>query len=216
METIKEMINHFSIDDVTDIQIKTELSQVNVINGSENDIVLRWTDTNRRKSTAELNNKKLVVKNHANAALYGIVGLIWLKKDKELTLELPTGFSGSVQIESRDECIRILGVNCSAILRAKTIIAPIEVSATDVQSFELESQSGNISMRGVTSQKGISVVTNTGKIECNCAENSSEYLLDCRSEHGKCNMPVILKRGKKHMRLHSKTGSITVNFADYF
>lgn len=209
-----EMIKRFPISEVTDIQIKTALSQVNVINGCEDDIVLRWTDTKRRKSTAELNDKTLTVKDHANAALYGIVGLIWLKENKEMTLELPADFSGKVQIESKDECIRILGINCPTTLQAKTIIAPIEVSATDVQNCEFRSQSGNISLCGIASQKGISAVTNTGNIECHCLEKSSEYLFDCRSEHGKCNMPIIMKQGKKHIRLHSKAGSITVNFAD--
>ena len=210
METIKR----FPLGTVTNIKIKTALSQVNVIDSSEDDIVLRWTDTKRRKSIAELDGETLTVKDRADAALYGIVGLIWLKEDKEMTLELPSGFDGTVEIDSKDESIRILGVNCPAKMFAKTVVAPIEVSASEIQSCEFKSQGGNISLRGITGQKSISAVTNTGNIECYCSEKSSEYFFDCSSEHGKCNLPVVFKHGKKQIRLHSKTGSVTVNFAE--
>lgn len=78
METIKR----FPVASVTDIQIKSTLSQVNIIPGNEQDIILRWTDTKRRTTSAELEGTMLTVKSHAEIALYGIVGLISLKKTR--------------------------------------------------------------------------------------------------------------------------------------
>lgn len=208
METIKR----FPVASVTDIQIKSTLSQVNIIPGNEQDIILRWTDTKRRTTSAELEGTMLTVKSHAEIALYGIVGLISLKKNKELTLELPDGFCGSVQIESNDECVRVLGVNCAAILRVKTLVAAIDVSSSELQSCDLASQGGTVTLHGITTQKGISVTTNSGNVECLCGESADNYLLDCHSEHGVCNLPPSFKRGKKYLRIHSKIGTITVNF----
>lgn len=74
---------------------------------------------------AELNEKILTVKDHADVALYGILGLIWLKEDKELTLELPTEFEGIVQLESKDECIRVLGVQVPVQYRRKLLLLPL-------------------------------------------------------------------------------------------
>lgn len=165
-------------------------------------------------TSAVLDGETLTVKDHAKAALYGIVGLIWLKESKELTLELPREFHGTVQIESKDECIRILGVSCPGILQAKTLVAAIEVSATDVQSCDFTSQSGAICLHGITSKKDISATTNSGSIECLCGEKADGYLLDCHSEHGKCSLPISVGRGEKYLRLRSKTGMITVNFTD--
>lgn len=210
METVKR----FPAGSITNIQIKSTLSQVNVVSGNEHEIVLRWTDTKRRITSAALDGETLTVKDHAEVALYGIVGLIWLKENKELTLELPQEFHGAVQIESKDECIRILGVSCPGILQAKTLVAAIEVSATDVQSCDFSSQSGAISLHGVTSKEGISATTISGSIECLCGEKADSYLLDCHSEHGKCSLPISIGRGEKYLRLRSKLGTISVNFTD--
>lgn len=210
METIKR----FSVDAVTSIQIKSMLSQVNVVGGRDSDIVLRWTDTKRRTTLAELNEKMLTVKDHADVALYGILGLIWLKEDKELTLELPTEFKGIVQLESKAECIRVLGVTGSCSIQAKTTVAAIDVSATSVQEYDFTSQNGSILLHGITSQKGISATTDGGNIECFCGEPTNSYMLDCHSEHGLCSLPKSVSRGRKYLRLRSKTGAITVNFTE--
>lgn len=72
METVKR----FSVGEVSEIQIKSRLSQVNVTAGNDKDIVLRWTDTKRRTTEAVLAGKKLSVKDRGAIALYGIIGLI--------------------------------------------------------------------------------------------------------------------------------------------
>ncbi len=210
METIKR----FSIDEVRNIQIKSTLSQVNVVSGNDLDIVLRWTDTKRRKTLVELNEKLLTVKDHAEVAWYGILGLIWLKEDKELTLELPSEFKGMIQLESKDECIRILGITGSCSLQVKTTVAAIDVSSTDVRDCDFKSQSGCIILRNITSQKGICATTDSGNIECFCGEPAHNYMLDCYSEHGSCNLPKSVSRGKKPLCLRSKTGAISVNFME--
>lgn len=209
-----ETIQHFPADTVTDIQIKVMLSQVNVVVGNESDIVLRWTDTKRRTTSAVLDGAVLTVKDHAEIALYGIVGLISLKERKELTLELPNGFCGSVQIESNDECVRVLGVNCPATLQVKTLVGAIDISSSNLQSCDLTSQGGTVTLYGIMTQKGISAMTNSGNIDCLCGETADNYLLDCRSEHGVCNLPSIFGRGEKYLRLRSKIGAITVNFTE--
>lgn len=65
METVKR----FPVDEVSEIQIKSSLSQVNMIAGSGSDIVLRWTDTKRRTTEAALDSKKLSVKDHGAITL---------------------------------------------------------------------------------------------------------------------------------------------------
>lgn len=132
METVKR----FPVDEVSEIQIKSSLSQVNVIAGSGADIVLHWTDTKRRTTEAALDSKKLSVKDHGAITLYGIIGLIQLKADKELTVELPTEFGGNIQIESMDESVRVVGVTGSSSLRVKTTTGAIDVSATDIQHYD--------------------------------------------------------------------------------
>ena len=209
-----ETIQHFLSDTVTNIQIKVMLSQVNVVAGNESDIVLRWTDTKRRTTSTVLEGTVLTVKDHAEIALYGIVGLISLKESNELTLELPNDFCGSVQIESNDECVRVLGVNCPATLQVKNIVGAIGISSSNLQSCDLTSKSGTITLYGIMTQKGISAMTNIGNIECLCGETADNYLLDCSSEHGVCNLPSIFGRGAKYLRLRSKIGTITVNFTD--
>lgn len=62
----------FSVAEITEIQIKSSLSQVNVMAGSGPDIVLRWTDTNRWKTAVEQSGKVLLVKNKAAVTLYGV------------------------------------------------------------------------------------------------------------------------------------------------
>lgn len=208
METIKT----YSIKGISDIQIKSRLSQVNIMESSSEEITLRWTDTKRRTTTAVQNGSSLVVEDKAPITLYGIVGLIQLKQDKELTLELPAGFGGSIRIESRDEAVRVLGVESNGSLSIKTTAGPIEISASKMQRYELTSMSGNILLQSIVSDKGIRADTDNGNIDCTCAESSEEYLLDCRSEHGSCNLPSEVHRGRKPLRLHTSTGAVKVQF----
>lgn len=210
METVKK----FPVDEVLEIQIKSSLSQVNVTAGSGTDIVLRWTDTKRRTTEAALDSKKLSVKDHGAITLYGIIGLIQLKADKELTLELPSEFRGNIQIESTDENVRVIGVTGSCSLRVKTTVGAIDISATDIQHYDLNSQSGAVTMHSVKSGNGIRVSTNNGNIDCFCVEDASAYLLDCHTEHGKCSLPSVIRRGGKMINIRSRTGNITVGFMD--
>lgn len=207
-----ENTQKFSVEKVSEIRIKSSLSQVNVVGGNESDIVLRWTDTNRRKTAVEQDGKALLVKDKASVALYGVYGLVKLKEDKELTLEIPKDFRGEIQIESNDECVRVLGVSCSADLSVKTTVGAVEISATDMQSYRLSSTAGSISLRGVTSESGIQASTSGGNIDCVCAESVQAYLLDCRSEIGECHMPNYISRGGKRLQLRSKSGQISVIF----
>ena len=144
--------------------------------------------------------------------LYGVIGLIQLKADKELTLELPSGFEGNVQIESTDESVRVLGVVGSCSLRVKTTVGAIDISATDIQHYDLVSQGGAITLHSVKSGKGIKVSTINGNVDCLCTEDASEYLLDCRSEHGECSLPDVVHRGSKPLNIRSNVGNITVGF----
>ena len=61
METVKE----FPVNDITDIQIKSRLSQINIVAGNSENIVLRWTDTSRRTTTAKQFDKALEVMDQA-------------------------------------------------------------------------------------------------------------------------------------------------------
>lgn len=129
-------------------------------------------------------------------------------------MEIPPEFAGVVQAESKDECVRILGVVSPCSLQVKTVIGGIEVFSTEIESYDLTSQGGAIILHSVTSKKGINVHTKTGSIECHCAESAGNYLLDCHSEHGMVNLPSTTGRGEKRLRLRSKTGMITVAFED--
>ncbi len=210
METVKK----FPVDEVSEIQIKSSLSQVNVITGSGTDMVLRWTDTKRRTTEVALDSRKLSVKDRGAITLYGIIGLIQLKADKELTLELPSGFGGNIQIKSMNESVRVVGITGSCSLRVKTTTDAVDISATDIQHYDLNSQSGAVIMHSVKSGKGIKASTINGTIDCFCAEDVSAYLLDCHTEHGKCSMPSVVHRGCKMINIRSQTGNITVGFID--
>ena len=210
METVKK----FPVDEVSEIQIKSSLSQVNVITGSGTDMVLRWTDTKRRTTEVALDSRKLSVKDRGAITLYGIIGLIQLKADKELTLELPSGFGGNIQIKSMNESVRVVGITGSCSLRVKTTTDAVDISATDIQHYDLNSQSGAVIMHSVKSGKGIKASTINGTIDCFCAEDVSAYLLDCHTEQGKGAMPSVVHRGCKMINIRSQTGNITVGFID--
>ena len=81
METVKE----FPANDITDIQIKSRLSQINMIARTSGNIVLRWTDTKRRTTTVKQFGGELEVMDQGAITFYGILGLIALKEDKELS-----------------------------------------------------------------------------------------------------------------------------------
>ncbi len=210
METVKR----FSVGEVSEIQIKSRLSQVNVTAGNDKDIVLRWTDTKRRTTEAVLDSKRLSVKDRGAIALYGIIGLIQLKADKELTLELPFEFGGRIQIESMDENVRVVGITGSCSILIKTTAGAIDISATDIGQYDLSSQSGAVTMHSVKSGKGIRISTNNGNIDCLCLEGATAYLLDCHTDHGKCSLPSVVHRGGKLINIRSQTGDIAVGFID--
>lgn len=183
-----------------------------MVAGHHADIVVHWTDTKRRTTKAVLTGSVLSVEDHGAIALYGVIGLIQLKADKELTLELPSNFHGYIQIESKNESIRMMGVDAPCALRAKTTDGPIDISAASIRSYELTSLSGAMTLHSVTSETGMRMSSNNGNIDVSCGEDAGTYLLDCQSEHGQCSLPDTAYRGKKIMHIRSKTGNITVGF----
>ena len=204
----------FPANKISSIQIESKLSQVNITQGQDSEIVLRWTDTKRRTTTAVQNGNLLSVSDKAPVTLYGIIGLIQLKQDKELTLELPSGFAGSIQVSSRDEAVRALGLQLEGSLQIKTTTGSIEISTVKAGNFDLSSAHGNISLHGIASDRGITAATTGSCIECTCAEDGTDYLLDCHSEQGTCSLPTTAYHGSKLLRLRSTTGAITVRFTE--
>lgn len=127
-------------------------------------------------------------------------------------MELPAGYNGDVQIESRDEMVNILGIELLGGLNVKTTTGAIEASAAKARNFQLTSMSGNITLRSIASASGIYATSTSGNISCLCAESASSYLVDCLSEHGICDLPSEAHRGSKLLRLRSTNGGISVQF----
>jgi len=209
-----ETICKYPADQFSMIQINSKLSQVNVMAGSSEEIILRWTNTKRRTTTAVQTGKILSVADRAPIIPYGVLGLIQLKQDKELTLELSAGYDGDIQIESRDEMVNILGIEILGSLNVKSTTGAIEASAAKARNFQLTSMAGNINLRSIASDSGIYATSTSGNIGCLCAESAKNYLLDCLTEHGACDLPSEAHRGSKLLRLRSTNGGISVQFLD--
>lgn len=210
METVKE----FSVNDITDIQIKSRLSQINIVAGNSENIVLRWTDTSRRTTTAKQFGKALEVMDQGAITFYGVLGFIALKEDKELTLEVPAGFNGSVRAESHDEMVRVFGIEKLGNLTIKTTIGAIEVTGTNAANFQLSTMGGNISLRGIVSDAGISANTHNGNIDCLFVGDETQYLLDCHTDRGTLDIPRTTYNGEIPIRLRTVSGKISVQFTN--
>lgn len=208
METIKA----FPVQSITRITIKLSLSQITVVRGGTSDIVLRWTDTKRRTTSAVQTGQALQVSDKAPLTLYGVLGLIELKRDKELTLELPADYAGSLTLETKDEAIRLLGVEMAGDLSAKTTTGGVELSAVSAARLELTTQSGKLDLKGIASTKSISLTTISGIVHCTCTEPAENYLLDIHSDHGDCDAPAMGGKGPKLFRAHAQHGQMQIRF----
>lgn len=208
METIKS----FPAQSITHITIKSSLSQITVVMGGTSDIVLRWTDTKRRTTSAVQTGRALQVSDQAPFTLYGVLGLIELKRDKELTLELPADYAGSLTLESKDEAIRLLGVEMVGDLSAKTTAGEVELSAVSVARLELATQSGKLDLKGIASTKGIFLTTVSGAVHCTCTEPAENYLLDIHSDYGNCEAPAVGGKGPKLFRARTQHGQMEIRF----
>ncbi len=209
MKTVKE----FPVKDITDIQIKSKLSQINIVAGSSENIVLRWTDTSRRTTTATQFGSALEIKDEGAITLYGVLGFMALKEDKELTLEVPAGFTGSVRVESHDEMVRVFGVERLGSLTIKTTIGAIEITGTNAVDYQLSTMGGNISLRGVTSDAGISAETHNGNIDCLCIGDERDYMVDCYTQSGYVDVPQMsCYQGRIPLWLRTVTGGISLRF----
>lgn len=209
METVKE----FPVNDITDIQIKSRLSQINIVAGSGENIVLRWTDTSRRTTTAKQFGGVLEVRDEGAITLYGVLGFIALKEDKELTLEVPAGFTGSVKAESHDEMVRVFGIEKLGNMTIKTTIGAIEITGTNAANYQLSTMGGNISLRGIASDAGISAETHNGNIDCLCVGDERDYLVDCHTQSGYVDVPPMgYYQGNIPLRLRTMTGGISLRF----
>ena len=154
-----DVTENFSINEVTKIQIKSKLSQVSVVAGTGDDIMVYWTDTDRRTTTATQDRGVLKIEDKGKFGFYDVLGFIHLKQDKELTLEIPVSFAGSLEIESRDELVRVFGVEGLDSLSVETTIGAIEITAAEALDYQLSSKGGNISLHGVGCGCGISAET---------------------------------------------------------
>ncbi len=209
METVKE----FPVNDIAEIHIKSKLSQINIVAGSSENIVLRWTDTSRRTTTATQFGSALEIKDEGAVTLYGVLGFMALKEDKELTLEVPAGFTGSVRAESHDEMVCVFGIGKLRSLDIRTTIGAIEITGTNAADYRLSTMGGNISLRGIASDAGISAETHNGNIDCLCIGDERDYMVDCHTQSGYIDVPPTgYYRGKIPLRLRTRTGGISLRF----
>ena len=209
-----DVTKNFSANEITEIQIKSRLSQVSVVAGNGDDIMVYWSDTDRRTTTATQDGEVLKVEDKGEIGFYDVLGFIQLKEDKELTLEIPISFTGSLEIESRDEFVRVFGVEGLESLSVETTIGAIEITTVEALDYQLSSKGGNISLHGVSCGSGISANTNNGNIDCLFVGDETQYLLDCHTDRGTLDIPRTTYNGEIPIRLRTVSGKISVQFTN--
>ena len=209
-----DVTKNFPADEITEIRIKSRLSQVSVVAGNGDDIMLYWTDTGRRTTTATQDGEALEVEDKGEIGFYDVLGFIQLKEDRELVLEIPASFTGSLEIEARDEPVQVFGVGGLGSLSVKTTIGAIEITTMDALDYQLSSKGGNISLHGVSCGSGISADTNNGNIDCLFVGDEMQYLLDCHTDRGTLDIPRTTYNGEIPLRLRTVSGKISVQFTN--
>ncbi len=126
---------------------------------------------------------------------------------------MPAGFAGSVRAESQDEMVRVFGVEKLGNLTIKTTTGAIEITGTNAANYQLSTMGGNISLRGIASDTGISAETHNGNIDCLCVGDERDYLADYHTQSGYVDVPPMsCYQGKKPFRLRTMTGGISLRF----
>jgi len=203
----------FSPVQVKEIQVKTNLSKIQFIACPENEIKITWHDTSKRTTKANLTGDTLHIEDKAPITFYSTKGFIDLKRDNDISIEIPNTFCGDIHIEATDEIVRILGLQSCNRLSAQTRIANIECSSISANSISLTTIGGKIDLRGVSATSRISLKTERGEINCICIDSAEDYLYDIHTNNRICEIiPPAGGNGPKIFQAHSRHGAFHIQF----
>lgn len=205
-------IKDFEIDNINSIKVNCRVSNIMIIGTNQEHITISWFDTRFRKLKFDLQNGELFIKEKDIIAIYGFFGLLELSKNKEIKLEIPNSYKGNIILETTKEGILCNNLAIESQLNITTNTGFVKMNDLVVDTLNIKAEHGNVASENIKVKNEITIRSLTGNICCNIKGKSSDYKMDCKSSHGKCDIKEYCSSGTKIMNVLTNTGNIKINF----
>lgn len=196
------------------IYVESKIFQIQLLGYQGDDIRIRWNNTGVRTVNISENARRLEIRESDLVSIYGVLGLIALTQDKELTIEIPLEFTGDITISAAGgEHIKIDCVQTSGLLDIQTNARTTILNTLKAESIRVEAKhNSGINANSIQCEKEISLSTVGGAIICGISESAQNYSILCYSKCGRCNIPPTSNNGGKTLNVNSVMGNISVQF----
>lgn len=207
-------VQSFTANEVHSVLVQCHVCRIQLVGTPGNEIRISWRDTNLRKMSVQMQGGTLEVKERDRVAIYELFGLLELSRDKELLIEIPRSYIGSVRLNTVGETIECGQIGISGSLEIHTKTGAVRLRDIQADCVSVEAEHGNIQAFGIAVNKGIMMSSVNGGINCEAYGRAEEYSISCCSQYGKCTVPQIPMSGSKNLRFDSLTGNINVSFIE--
>jgi len=203
-------------DSCQSINVESKIFQIKLTGYQGNDIRIRWQDTGVRKVEISETDGRLDIRESDLVTIYGVLGLIELTRDKELTIEVPQTFAGDIIIHAMGgELVKLDHIQTSRLLDIQTKTRMTILNAVKAESIRIETKhSGGIHANNIGCEQDITLRTAMGAIICSISEPPKNYSVSCYSRRGRCNVPLTNSIGVKTLNAESVSGNISIQFMD--
>jgi hypothetical protein len=208
---LKEIYNSYSI---RTIQINCKIFSITVIGSKDDNIRVSWENTQYRSLNIVPASDILRITDSAELTFYGMRALIELKRNKEVLIEIPIHYKGSLVIESAEEGINMDGVYTDGDIFVRSTAGFVRLYNIQGKHIDLVTGPGGIDAERLNVQNGIHLTSVNGNIYCSINDRIENYKMNCFTLHGRCNLPNYYGEGAKTVQARSTTGSVNITFQE--
>lgn len=208
----------FDAEHIRCIRVDCRVARIRVNGCAGSAVRISWYDTEYRRMKIGVTNGVLSIAEEDSAAFYELFGFLEMVNGsdflKELRIEIPYQFAGSkIILNTQVNGIDVWDLSFPGILEAVSRVREVLLAHVRADSVHVKTESGQISARNIFVRDAIRLRVTTGNIFCEIDDDPKDYMLQCASQVGICDVPHCGGRGNKRVEASSDTGNITIRFA---
>lgn len=178
------------ISDGEGLIVKGNASNINISVSRDDKAHISYYDTDcqRYELTHEKGRVALICRNEKKK-WYDCIHIGFGANYNEINIQLPSDFSGDIQLETSAGDITLTGIKDGAEITASTAAGNIKCMDMSASDIRLRATAGNVILKNAVSSGGADIITTTGNIQVSELKTENGFIV--RSTTGRTDMEDI-------------------------
>lgn len=220
-----------SAADVEAIFVDDRNNGIMILPSQDDKIRITYYENEKEGYRIEEKDGSLSIEYRDTRKWYEYIGISWSDMSRDMTIELPAGYSGTLKAETANGAISVSDVSAGELTVASsngritlenTVADEIHVKTSNGKivteevgakgKISLQTSNGAIVLGITEVGAGLTCKTSNGAIKGSVPGDLSDYSVTAQTSNGESNLPERYDGGEKTLQISTSNGAIQVEF----